>query len=126
MLATGIFNGMTGKVVSVYFVDGSIHCNVQFDDANKVYSLSREDCWEIGLQLAYLITVHKSQGSEYDVCLILMDSPYLERSGIYTALTRTKKLCIIVGTNEQYNSAIRRRPSFETIRSGFSPVFKDI
>jgi exodeoxyribonuclease V alpha subunit len=122
----GVFNGMTGKVVSVYSVDGGIHCDVQFDDANKVYSLSREDCWEIGLQLAYLITVHKSQGSEYDVCLILMDSPYLERSGIYTALTRTKKLCIIVGTNEQYNSAIRRRPSYETIRSGFSPVFKDI
>jgi ATP-dependent exoDNAse (exonuclease V) alpha subunit len=77
---------MTEKVVLVYFVDGSIHC----DDADKVYSLSREDCWEIGLQLAYLITVHKSQGNEYDICLIRMDSPYLERSGIYTALTRTK------------------------------------
>ena len=120
----GIFNGMTGIVESIEANDGKVICNVKFDDYPNVTELSQEDCWEIGLQLAYLITIHKSQGSEYDNCAILMDSPYLERSGIYTALTRTKKLCILIGTNEQYNNAIKREPSYAKIRSGFAPVFE--
>lgn len=121
----GIFNGMTGVVDSIKADDGKVICHVKFDDYSIVTKLSQEDCWEIGLQLAYLITIHKSQGSEYDNCAILMDSPYLERSGIYTALTRTKKLCILIGTNEQYNNAIRREPSYARIRSGFAPVFEN-
>ncbi|MAD74497.1 MAG: hypothetical protein CML20_06880 [Rheinheimera sp.] len=120
----GIFNGMTGTIISIEYHKGNVCCLVQFDDVKGARLLSREDCWEIGLELAYLITVHKSQGSEYNECAILMDSPYLERSGIYTALTRAKKLCILVGTNEQYNNAIKRIPSYKGIRSGFSPEFK--
>jgi len=120
----GIFNGMTGIVDSIKADDGKVTCYVKFDDYSIVTKLSQEDCWETGLQLAYLITIHKSQGSEYDNCAILMGSPYLERSGIYTALTRTKKLCILIGTNEQYNNAIRREPSYAGIRSGFAPVFE--
>ncbi|PKH85449.1 AAA family ATPase [Colwellia sp. Bg11-28] len=120
----GIFNGMTGIVKTIECLDGKVTCHVKFDDEPMVNILSQEDCWEIGLRLAYLITIHKSQGSEYDNCAILMDSPHLERSGIYTALTRTKKLCILIGTNEQYNNAIRRPPSYEAIRSGFAPVFE--
>ena len=118
-----IFNGMTGVVDSIEADNGKINCHVKFDD-NGVCILSQEDCYEVGLQLAYLITIHKSQGSEYDNCAILMDSPFLERSGIYTALTRTKKLCVLIGTNEQYNNAIKRAPSYESIRSGFAPVFE--
>jgi exodeoxyribonuclease V alpha subunit len=122
----GIFNGMTGTVLSIEYLNGNACCHVKFDDIEKVRVLTREDCWEIGLQLAYLITIHKSQGSEYNECVILMDSPYLERSGLYTALTRTKKLCILVGTNEQYNNAIMRPPSYKGIRSGFAPRFKTV
>jgi exodeoxyribonuclease V alpha subunit len=120
----GIFNGMTGVVDSIKADTGKVVCHVRFDDHSIVSELSQEDCWEVGLQLAYLITIHKSQGSEYDNCAILMDSNYLERSGIYTALTRTKKLCILIGTNEQYNNAIRREPSYAGIRSGFCPEFE--
>jgi exodeoxyribonuclease V alpha subunit len=120
----GIFNGMTGVVVSIKGDTGKVVCHVRFDDYSIVSELSQEDCWEVGLQLAYLITIHKSQGSEYDNCAILIDSPFLERSGIYTALTRTKKLCILIGTNEQYNNAIRREPSYAGIRSGFCPEFE--
>ena len=120
----GIYNGMTGTVLSIEYINGNTSCHVLFDGVNEAKVLTREDCWEIGLQLAYLITIHKSQGSEYDECAILMDSPYLERSAIYTALTRTKKLCIIIGSNEQYNNAIKRPPSCESIHSGFSPIFK--
>jgi exodeoxyribonuclease V alpha subunit len=120
----GIFNGMTGVIDSIKTDDGRVSCYVKFDGATMLAKLSQEACWEVGLQLAYLITIHKSQGSEYDNCAILMDSPFLERSGIYTALTRTKKLCILIGTNEQYNNAIRREPSYAGIRSGFCPEFE--
>jgi exodeoxyribonuclease V alpha subunit len=119
-----LFNGMTGVIESIEAVNGRISCHVRFDDDHGVSILSQEDCYEIGLQLAYLITIHKSQGSEYDNCAILIDSPYLERSALYTALTRTKKLCVLIGNNEQYNNAIKRPPSYESIRSGFSPVFE--
>jgi exodeoxyribonuclease V alpha subunit len=120
----GIFNGMTGVINQIHIDNGKLVCFVQFDGEPFAKLLSPEDCWEVGLQLAYLITVHKSQGSEYTNTAIFMDSPYIERSGLYTALTRTKKLCILIGTNEQYNRAIKRPPSFEGIRSGFNPVFK--
>jgi exodeoxyribonuclease V alpha subunit len=118
---------MTGKVLSIEYesenFSGSACCRVQFDDIDEVLFLTRENCWEIGLQLAYLITIHKSQGSEYNECAIIIDSKRLERSGIYTALTRTKKLCILIGTNMQYNAAIMRPPSYKSIQSGFAPVF---
>ena len=81
-------------------------------------TLTRGECFEIGLDLAYALTIHKSQGSEYDNCLITM-SGNLERSATYTAVTRTKKLCIIVGTQQQFNEAIKRKPRHELILSGF-------
>jgi exodeoxyribonuclease V alpha subunit len=119
----GVFNGMTGVIEAIKADNGKISCQVKFDDDDDVSIFSQEDCYEIGLQLGYLITIHKSQGSEYNNCAILLDSPFLERSGIYTALTRTKKLCVLIGSNEQYNNAILRPPSYESIRSGFAPVF---
>lgn len=123
--AMGIFNGMTGIVKSIQTNDGKIVCNIQFDGKSGIVPLTKEECWEIGLQLAYLITIHKSQGSEYDNCAILIDSKMIERSALYTALTRAKKLCILIGNNTQYNNAIKRPPSYKAIRAGFSPVFED-
>ena len=121
----GIFNGMTGSIDSINFDDdaGKIICSVKFDDDPNLVKLTQENCWEVGLQLAYLITIHKSQGSEYNNCAIILDSPYLEKSALYTALTRTRKLCILIGTNEQYNAAIQRQSSYELVRSGFEPKF---
>lgn len=119
----GIFNGMTGIINDICVLDAKLTCHVKFDDELSTKALTTEDCFEIGLQLAYLITIHKSQGSEYDNAAILLDSQYLERSALYTALTRTKKLCILVGSNIQYNAAISRPASYESIRSGFNPVF---
>jgi exodeoxyribonuclease V alpha subunit len=120
----GIFNGMTGTIDIISADCGQVTCCVKFNDYPLLSILSLEDCWDIGLQLGYLMTIHKSQGSEYDTCAIIIDSPYLERSGLYTALTRTKKLCILIGSNEQYNRAIRSEPSYSKVRSGFSPDFK--
>ncbi len=62
------------------------------------------------LALAYAITVHKSQGSEYPVVIIPMLTQHfllLQRNLLYTAITRAKKLVIIVGTNKALWIAIK-------------------
>jgi exodeoxyribonuclease V alpha subunit len=56
--------------------------------------------------LAYAVTVHKSQGSEFEcVILPLLDTPpqLLYRNLLYTAVTRAKKLLIVVGSENTYN-----------------------
>jgi exodeoxyribonuclease V alpha subunit len=122
-LELALFNGMTGVVMDVVFKENALYCLVQFEGMDGLITLSRDQCWEVGIQLAYVITIHKSQGSEYDVCAIVLGSPMIENSALYTALTRTKKLCIIVGTQEQFDDAILKAPRHKTIQSGFLPVF---
>ncbi|MDW7644813.1 MAG: AAA family ATPase [Desulfuromonadales bacterium] len=117
--ALGIYNGMAGFVKSIVIDgDGTMGCNIKFDDRSSEILLSRDECFEVGLDLGYAITIHKSQGSEYESCIVCL-SKNLERSAIYTAVTRTKKLCIIVGTQQQYNDAVRGEPRYEQIQCGF-------
>src|SRR3546814_17843154 len=62
------------------------------------------------LDLAYAMTIHKSQGSEYDVVVIPMTTSHfmmLKRNLLYTAITRAKQLCIIVGTKPTLTRAIK-------------------
>jgi exodeoxyribonuclease V alpha subunit len=119
----GVFNGMTGVVTKVETINSSIKCWVRFEGQKNSLQLSKESCWEVGLQLAYAMTIHKSQGSEYDVCVIVLGSPLIENSALYTAVTRTKKLCILVGTQQQYDEAIKRPARHKTINCGFMPKF---
>jgi len=62
------------------------------------------------LVLAYAITVHKSQGSEF-ICVIIpihtTHYPLLQRNLLYTAMTRGKKLAVLVGSKKAINIAIR-------------------
>ncbi|MBR2044279.1 MAG: ATP-dependent RecD-like DNA helicase [Clostridia bacterium] len=94
---TGVFNGDVGFVERINMREGSI--TVRFDDKNVTYYI--EDLSQ--LELAYAVTVHKSQGSEYD-CVILpifdVPSKLKYRNLLYTAVTRAKKLLIIVGNDE--------------------------
>lgn len=79
---------------------------VRFPDKEVIYE--REE-WN-DLQLAYVITVHKSQGSEYDtVILVLLPSQtiMLQRNLFYTAVTRARKRIIIVGTAGALEKAVR-------------------
>ncbi len=96
-VGSGVFNGDIGTVVSVDPKNHSL--SVRFDDKVAVYF---DEELEV-LELAYAITVHKSQGSEFDCVIIpLADTPkqLRYRNLIYTAITRAKKLLIFVG-NEQ-------------------------
>lgn len=104
----GIFNGEIGKVVTVDGTD--ITCDVLFPgEGDRLITFKKEALSE--LQLAYGITIHKSQGSEFEVVIIpILGQHYnmLFRNLIYTGLTRAKKLAIFVGTRKAFSMAIRQ------------------
>ncbi len=91
----GVFNGDMGLVSSIDPVDESL--TVIFDDGREaVYPFSALD----ELELAYAVTIHKSQGSEYPaVVMPLLSGPrmLLTRNLLYTAVTRAKRCVTIVG-----------------------------
>ena len=90
----GIFNGDIGVIESID--NGESTMRIRFDDRIATYGFDLLD----ELELAYAITVHKSQGSEYGVVIIPMYScpPMLmTRNLLYTAVTRAKKMVIMVG-----------------------------
>ncbi len=100
-IGTGIFNGDIGTVVAID-ADSEL-LTVLFDDRQAVYDFA--DLTE--LEPAYAITVHKSQGSEYTAVVLSAwgGSPFLlNRSVLYTAITRARNLLIIVGREEVVNA----------------------
>ena len=100
----GVFNGDLGRVVNVDREVGS----VKVDFLDKVVEYESDELDEIGL--AYATSVHKSQGSEYPVVVIPLHTSHyllLHRSILYTAVTRGKKLVVIVGSRKALAMAIR-------------------
>lgn len=91
---SGVFNGDIGVLVRVDRAGGVL--SVRFDDRTAQYT--GDDLND--LEPAYAITIHKSQGSEFD-CVVLplldMPPPLCYRNLLYTAVTRAKKLLVIVG-----------------------------
>lgn len=93
----GLFNGDIGVIESIDLTDELI--KIRFDDRTAEYSYDMLE----ELELAYAITVHKSQGSEYPVVIIPMYScaPMLmARNLLYTAVTRAKRMVILVGRSD--------------------------
>ena len=95
---TGVFNGDVGEIVQIF---PQQECMViRFDDrvATYTYDMLNE------LELAYAVTVHKSQGSEFEaVVLALSDGlprRLLTRNILYTAITRARRLLVIVGSQD--------------------------
>ena len=98
---------------------------IRFDDRLATYSFDNLD----DLELAYAITVHKSQGSEYPIVIIPMYScpPMLQtRNLLYTAVTRAKRMVVMVGRAEitykmvGNNSEIRR---YTTLKNRLTEYF---
>jgi exodeoxyribonuclease V alpha subunit len=99
-----VFNGDIGRIASVDPVDQIVM--VAFPE--RVVEYDAADLSE--LMLAYAITVHKSQGSEYNAIVMpLLTQHYmmLQRNLLYTAITRAKKLVVLVGTKKAIGMAIR-------------------
>ena len=93
----GIFNGDVGEILSIRPQDKLME--IRFDERLVKYEFSMLE----ELELAYAITVHKSQGSEYPVVIIPMYSAapmLLTRNLLYTAVTRAQKMVILVGKRE--------------------------
>ena len=99
----GIFNGDIGFIETIDMRRDVII----IDFAGKRATYSKEQLQEI--ELAYAVTVHKSQGSEFDAVVmpvISVNSRLCYRNLLYTAVTRAKKLLILVGTTGCLNSMI--------------------
>ncbi len=99
----GVFNGDIGTIVNVNSKAGTV--SVQFDD--KLVSYDRESVKD--LELAYATTVHKSQGNEFEAVImpVYRGAPQLYfRNLLYTAVTRARKLLILVGTQSTVETMV--------------------
>lgn len=104
---TGIFNGDMGLVTEINTYNDTLE--VEYDEKRKVvYTSELLD----ELELAYAITVHKSQGSEYPAVIIpLLKGPRMlyNRNLLYTAVTRAKKCLTIVGSDLTFQEMIQNK-----------------
>lgn len=112
---TGVFNGDMGVITEINPYTESLE--VEFDEGRKVkYSFEMTE----ELELAYAITVHKSQGSEYPaVILPLLPGPRLlyNRNLLYTAVTRAKRCLTIVGSDVTFQEMIQNKSEQERFTS---------
>lgn len=106
----GIFNGETGVVRAIVAGDGdgdAARLDVDFGDG-RVIAYSRDAAKS--LRLSYALTIHKSQGSEWPWVIVLAHSTHtrmLDRSLLYTAITRAKKGVVLVGDRLGLERAVR-------------------
>jgi exodeoxyribonuclease V alpha subunit len=99
-----VWNGDIGRVVEADAASQLLR--VRFDDRDIEYGLDEID----ELTLAYAATVHKSQGSEYPAVVIPVHTQHymmLQRNLLYTAVTRGKRLVVLVGSRKALGMAVR-------------------
>ncbi|MDU3687324.1 MAG: ATP-dependent RecD-like DNA helicase [Anaerococcus hydrogenalis] len=101
----GVYNGDIGRIIEIDKERESL--KIEFYDGNIV-SYKKEDIKD--LDLSYAITIHKSQGSEFD-CVVIPMMPtsfmLLDRNLLYTAITRAKKLVILIGEKRILKQMVR-------------------
>ncbi len=109
---TGVFNGEIGRISKIDYTDKQIE--IEFDDGKVAwYAFSELD----QLEHAYAITIHKAQGSEFDVVILVIppsSNMLLTRNLLYTGITRAKKLLIVIGNKNLIefminNSEVKKR-----------------
>ncbi len=111
-------NGDLGRILHIDVPEQLVH--IRIDDRALEYDFQNLD----ELMLAYATSVHKSQGSEYPCCVLVMLPQFyllLQRNVLYTGLTRARKLLVLVGTRQAlgiavHNNTIVRRYSHLTER----------
>lgn len=103
-MGTGVFNGDIGVIERIN--TGAENMEIRFDDRHVVYEFNLLE----ELEMAYAITVHKSQGSEYPIIVLPLGSipPMLQsRNLLYTAVTRAQSMVILVGREEVIDMMIQ-------------------
>jgi exodeoxyribonuclease V alpha subunit len=113
----GVYNGDMGRII---FIDSTNKIfRIQYDDRNVEYDYIEAD----QIVLAYSITVHKSQGSEFPVVVFpILTQHYimLQRNLLYTGMTRAKKLLIVIGSRKALSMAvnnIKLEPRFSMLKT---------
>jgi len=103
-----VFNGQLGLIIKLDFEENNVIVLYPNDDMVVFYDF---DVLTNLLSLAYCLTIHKTQGMEYENALIPMSfSHYIMHNTklLYTAITRAKKMCFIVGEEDAFKSACKR------------------
>lgn len=101
-----VFNGDIGYITAVDTNERTL--TVTFDSRLVEYDITELD----EIVLAYAITIHKSQGSEFPVVVMPVTMKHfvmLQRNLIYTGITRAKKICVLVGTTKALAYAVRNQ-----------------
>ncbi len=118
-----VFNGDIGRISAIDPEDYS--CLVDFGEPVRQVIYKKEDLSE--LSLAYAITIHKSQGSEFEAVIIPVATQHfkmLYRNLIYTGLTRAKRMVAFVGQRKALAMAVNsvdnrhRQTSLQQLLSG--------
>ncbi len=105
-----VFNGDIGTITDVNIEDQEL--TITFDGRRVLYD--RSDLDEV--MLAYAVTIHKSQGSEYPIVVLpFMMAHYvmLQRNLLYTAVTRAKKVLVLIGEKKALGYAVRNRKAID-------------
>ncbi|XVV02853.1 SF1B family DNA helicase RecD2 [Actinosynnema sp. CA-248983] len=103
--ANGVFNGTLGVVTGIDVVDQKVTVRTD-EDEDVDYEFAELD----ELTHAYAMTIHRSQGSEYPCVVIPITTSawlMLQRNLLYTAVTRAKKLVVLVGSRKAIGQAVR-------------------
>jgi exodeoxyribonuclease V alpha subunit len=103
-----VYNGQLGLIIKLDFEEEK--CIVLYPNDDMVVFYDFENVYSL-LSLAYCLTIHKTQGMEYENALIPMSfSHYIMHNTklLYTAITRAKRMCFIVGEEEAFKSACKK------------------
>jgi exodeoxyribonuclease V alpha subunit len=104
----GVFNGDIGIITKID--NRELTCSVEFFPDSRRVLYKKEDIFE--LDLAYAVTIHKSQGSEFEIVIIPVTTQHFKmlfRNLLYTGLTRARKYAFFVGTRKALAMAVKNQ-----------------
>lgn len=123
----GLQNGDLGTFLDVIDDEGTSYARFSFHN-DTMYQLQEEDIYKCRIKLGWCITVHKTQGAEFKNTIVILPKlnvrqvhllDFIERSLIYTALTRSKNTTVFVGCRETLEFAIKSLPRWQTLQTLF-------